>query len=105
MSIETLAEHACFGGIQGFYRHESKACAGPMRFAVYQPPQAVDHPVPVVTCLAGLTCNEETFAMKAGAQRVASQLGLMLVAPDTSPRAANISGEGDDRKFGLSAGF
>jgi len=104
--IETLSEQSCFDGLQGFYRHESRACGGPMRFAVYQPPQALDgKAVPVVTYLAGLTCTEETFPIKAGAQRVASELGLMLVAPDTSPRGAGVSGEDDDWDFGTGAGF
>ncbi len=103
--IETISEHRCFGGVQGFYRHASSACAGPMRFSVYVPPQAEKGKVPMLTYLAGLTCTEETFAIKAGAQRVAAELGLMLVAPDTSPRAANIPGEDDDWDFGTGAGF
>ena len=69
---ETLATHACFGGTQGFYRHASSACAGPMRFGVYLPPAARSGRCPVVFYLAGLTCTEETFAIKAGAQRVAA---------------------------------
>jgi S-formylglutathione hydrolase len=103
--FETLSEQRCFGGVQGFYRHESAACAGPMRFAVYQPPAAADGPVPVVTYLAGLTCTEETFVIKAGAQRMASELGLMVVAPDTSPRGVGYAGEDDDWDFGTGAGF
>lgn len=103
--LETLSEHRCFGGVQGFYRHMSESCAGPMRFSVYQPPQAAAGPVPVLYYLAGLTCTEETFAIKAGAQRLAAELGLMLVAPDTSPREAGIPGEDDDWDFGTGAGF
>jgi len=105
--IETISEQRCFDGIQGFYSHQSEACGGlTMRFAVYQPPRAVaGEEVPVVTYLAGLTCNEETFPIKAGAQRMASALGLMLVAPDTSPRGADIAGEDDDWDFGTGAGF
>jgi S-formylglutathione hydrolase len=76
-----------------------------MKFAVYQPPQAASGRVPVLYYLAGLTCTEETFANKAGAQRVAAELGLILVAPDTSPRGANIPGEADSWDFGLGAGF
>jgi S-formylglutathione hydrolase len=76
-----------------------------MRFSVYQPPQAAQGAVPVVYYLAGLTCTEETFMIKAGAQRWAAEFGLMLVACDTSPRAAGIPGEGDAWDFGLGAGF
>lgn len=104
-SLELLSEHACFGGVQRFYRHASKAIGLPMRFSVYLPPQANDGSVPAVVYLAGLTCNEETFPAKAGAQRVASQLGLALVAPDTSPRGAETPGESDDWDFGVGASF
>ena len=72
-----------------------------MRFSVYQPPQAKHHAVPVLFYLAGLTCNEETFMIKAGAQRFAAQHGIMLVAPDTSPRNTGIAGA--DRQTGISA--
>ena len=104
--IETLSEQRCFEGLQGFYRHQSPACAGTMRFAVFQPPQALNGAkVPVLTYLAGLTCTEETFVIKAGAQRMAAELGLILVAPDTSPREAGLPGEDDDWDFGTGAGF
>lgn len=103
--METISEQACFGGTQGFYKHESKAVGGPMRFAVYKPPQAANGKVPVVTYLAGLTCTEETFTIKAGAQRIAAELGLMLVMPDTSPRAARLPGDDASWDFGLGAGF
>ena len=86
MTLETISEHRSFGGTQGFYRHQSQVIGLPMRFAVFQPPQAQQRKVPVLFYLAGLTCTEETFTIKAGAQRVAAQLGLMLVACDTSPR-------------------
>jgi S-formylglutathione hydrolase len=105
MSVETLAEHACFGGVQGFYRHESATIGLPMRFGVYVPPQAQAGPVPVLTFLAGLTCTEETFAIKAGAQRVAAELGLMLVTPDTSPRNTGVDGADAAWDFGTAAGF
>jgi len=103
--LELLSEHACFGGVQRFYRHASREIGLPMRFAVYLPPQAQHGPVPALLYLAGLTCTEETFAIKAGAQRVAAELGLALVTPDTSPRGANLPGETDDWDFGLAAGF
>jgi S-formylglutathione hydrolase len=76
-----------------------------MRFSVFQPPQAQLGPVPVLYYLAGLTCTEETFAIKAGAQRIAAELGLMLVAPDTSPREVTIEGDTADWDFGRGAGF
>ncbi|MDZ3822864.1 MAG: S-formylglutathione hydrolase [Pseudoxanthomonas sp.] len=103
--IEILAEHRCHGGSQGFYRHVSDACGGPMRFSVFLPPQAAAQPVPVLYCLAGLTCTEETFMIKAGAQRLAAELGLALVAPDTSPRDTGIEGATGDWEFGEGAGF
>ena len=105
MAFEVLSEQRCFGGVQGFYRHDSEAIGLPMRFGVYRPPQAEAGPVPVLYCLAGLTCTEETFPIKAGAQRVAAELGLMLVSPDTSPRGTGIEGEADDWEFGAGAGF
>ncbi|HEU4536702.1 MAG TPA: S-formylglutathione hydrolase [Polyangiaceae bacterium] len=105
MPIETLSEQPCFGGSVGFYRHDSRACGLPMRLAVFRPPQASRGPVPVLYYLAGLTCTEETFMAKAGAQRLAAELGLMLVAPDTSPRGAGAPGEDADWDFGTGAGF
>ena len=105
MAFEVLSEQRCFGGVQGFYRRDSEAIGLPMRFGVYRPPQAEAGPVPVLYYLAGLTCTEETFPIKAGAQRVAAELGLMLVSPDTSPRGTGIEGEADDWEFGAGAGF
>lgn len=102
---QLLSEHACFGGVQRFYEHESREIGLPMRFSVFFPPQATQGPVPAVMYLAGLTCNEETFMVKAGAQRVAAELGLALIAPDTSPRGANVPGEADSWDFGVGAGF
>ena len=103
--LETLEEHASFGGTTGFYSHDSEACGGPMRFAVYQPPQAKEGPVPVVFFLSGLTCTADNFTTKAGAQRVAAELGLLLVMPDTSPRGAGYPGEDEGWDFGTGAGF
>jgi S-formylglutathione hydrolase len=103
--LELLSEHACFGGVQRYYQHASGTIGLPMRFSVFLPPQAVQGPVPGVVYLAGLTCNEETFMAKAGAQRVAAELGLALIAPDTSPRGAGIAGEADAWDFGVGAGF
>ncbi|MBD2019069.1 S-formylglutathione hydrolase [Leptolyngbya sp. FACHB-36] len=98
-------QYACFDGTVGFYSHASTACNGEMKFAVYLPPQAQAEPVPVLYFLSGLTCTEENFMVKAGAQQFAAKHGLILVAPDTSPRQAGISGEADDWDFGTGAGF
>ena len=103
--MELLIEHACFDGQQRFYKHDSKEIGLSMRFSVYLPPQAARGPVPAVIYLAGLTCNEETFMAKAGAQRVAAELGLALIAPDTSPRGAGVAGEADSWDFGVGAGL
>ena len=103
--LELLSEHGCFGGQQRFYKHDSKAIGLPMRFSVFLPPQATLGPVPALVYLAGLTCNEETFVIKAGAQRLAAELGLALIAPDTSPRGAAVVGESDSWDFGVGAGF
>ena len=103
--LETRSQHICFDGIQCFYQHQSAIIGLPMRFSVYQPPQAQNKPVPVVFFLAGLTCTEETFMIKAGAQRYAAEYGLMLVTMDTSPRQTGIPGETDHWDFGAGAGF
>lgn len=103
--LELISEHACHGGVQRFYRHHSAAIGLPMRFSVFLPPQVEQGKVPALFYLAGLTCNEETFMTKAGAQRVAAQLGMMLIAPDTSPRGANVPGESDNWDLGVGAGF
>ncbi|MES2717730.1 MAG: S-formylglutathione hydrolase [Pseudomonadota bacterium] len=103
---DLLSEHACFGGVQRFHLHASAVIGLPMRFGLYLPPQALaGASVPLLVYLAGLTCTEETFAMKAGAQRLAAQLGLALLTPDTSPRGANAPGEADGWDFGVGAGF
>ena len=105
-SLELLSEHACFGGVQRFCQHESSVIGLPMRFSVFLPARAVagEH-APALIYLAGLTCNEETFMTKAGAQRRAAELGVALIAPDTSPRGAGIAGENDAWDFGLAASF
>jgi S-formylglutathione hydrolase len=104
-AIETISEQRCFGGMQGFYRHASTACGGPMRFALYLPPQAQAGPCPLLYFLAGLTCTEETATIKAGMQRLAAGLGLALAMPDTSPRGTGIDGATGDWEFGEGAGF
>jgi S-formylglutathione hydrolase len=104
MTLETLASTACFGGTHGVYRHRSRATGTAMEFCVYQPPRANDGPCPVVTYLSGLACTWENAATKAGAQRVAAELGLILVFPDTSPRGPEVANDpGYD--LGQGAGF
>lgn len=99
--MELLSEHRCFGGTQRFHRHDSAEIGLPMRFALFLPPK----PKALLVFLAGLTCTEETFTTKAGAQRLAAELGLALLMPDTSPRGANVAGEADGWDFGVGAGF
>jgi S-formylglutathione hydrolase len=103
--LELVEGHVSYGGVQRTYRHASSVIGLPMRFSAYLPPQAVDRRVPALFYLAGLTCNEETFAMKAGAQRFAAQHGIALISPDTSPRGANLPGEKAWWDFGVGAGF
>jgi S-formylglutathione hydrolase len=104
--MELKSAHACFGGAQRYYQHDSREIGLPMKFSVYLPPKAVvGEKVPAVLYLAGLTCTEETFMTKAGAQRLAAELNIALIAPDTSPRGANVPGESDSWDFGVGAGF
>ncbi|WP_157089294.1 S-formylglutathione hydrolase [Oceanibaculum pacificum] len=106
MSLEILKKHACFGGVQGVYRHPSAETGTAMDFAVYLPPQAeAGGTLPVLYFLSGLTCNWENVTVKAGAQRYAAEHGLILVAPDTSPRGLDLPGEHDSYDFGSGAGF
>lgn len=105
MTITTISRNKSFGGIQGTYSHESRETGCVMRFGVFIPPQAEAGAVPVLFWLSGLTCTEENFVVKAGAQRVAAELGLALVAPDTSPRGLKIPGEDESYDFGSGAGF
>jgi S-formylglutathione hydrolase len=103
--FEVVSQHRCFNGTVGFYKHEAASTSCPMKFSVFTPPQAQSGRVPVLYYLAGLTCTEETFMIKAGAQRVAAELGIMLVAPDTSPRGVKLPGDSDSWDFGVGAGF
>ena len=91
--LTTIAEYASFGGTVGFHEHRSEVCDATMRFAVFTPPQAVEGPVPVLYYLSGLTSTEENFMVKGGAQRVAAELGLMLVSPDVCPRGVGLPAE------------
>jgi len=104
--LTVRSEQACFGGTIGFYSHASREIGAEMKIAVYVPPGAdAARRRPVLYYLAGLTCTEETFMIKAGALRHAAELGLILVAPDTSPRGLGLPGEDDDWDFGSGAGF
>jgi S-formylglutathione hydrolase len=105
MALTRVSASRCFGGTQSVYSHESRETGCVMRFGVFLPPQAEAQRVPVLYWLSGLTCTEENFIVKAGAQRVAAQLGLALVVPDTSPRGLKIPGEAESYDFGLGAGF
>jgi S-formylglutathione hydrolase len=103
--LKIISEHAAFGGVQRFYQHDSSEIGLLARFAIYLPPAAKTKRVPALFYLAGLTCTEETFMIKAGAQRYAAEHGIALIAPDTSPRGANVPGETDNWDFGVGAGF
>jgi S-formylglutathione hydrolase len=105
MTITALSQNRCFGGVQGTYAHESTETGCTMRFGVFLPPQVQKGRVPSLYWLSGLTCTEENFIVKAGAQRVAAELGLAIVVPDTSPRGLNLPGEAESYDFGLGAGF
>ena len=105
-SLKLNAAHACFGGAQRFYEHFSCEIGLAMKFSVYLPPKAVEgEKVPALLYLAGLTCTEETFMVKAAAQRLAAELNVALISCDTSPRGANLPGESDSWDFGVGAGF
>ena len=103
--MEVLSTTACFGGEIQRVKHASSACNCDMVFGIFLPPQYRDGPVPVLYWLSGLTCTDENFMIKAGAQRVAAELGIAIVCPDTSPRGTDFPGEHDDYDFGSGAGF
>jgi len=103
--MEILSTNASFGGELLRVRHPSQACDCDMIFAIYLPPQAREKPVPVLYWLSGLTCTDENFMQKSGAQRVAAELGMAIVCPDTSPRGTDFPGEHDSYDFGSGAGF
>jgi S-formylglutathione hydrolase len=103
VSLKLNSQALCFGGTVGYYSHFSASCNSEMKFSVYSPPKTAA--VPVLYFLSGLTCTEENFMIKAGAQQFAAKYGVMLVAPDTSPRNTGITGEEDDWDLGTGAGF
>ncbi len=106
MSLDTISGHGCFGGQMGFYRHHSSVNNCDMQFSVFVPSQAENGKVPVLWFLSGLTCTEETFMIKSGAQKFAAELGLMLISPDTSPRGDGVPDDPDGAyDFGIAAGF
>lgn len=118
VQLELISEHRCFGGWQRYYQHESQTIGLPMKFSIFLPEQSGassakveggqptgNTRLPVLIYLAGLTCTEDTFTTKAAAQQYAAQHGLILVAPDTSPRGAGAPGEDDNWDFGTGAGF
>ncbi|WP_170330390.1 S-formylglutathione hydrolase [Ruegeria arenilitoris] len=102
--METLSENACFGGVQGVYRHTSAACQCDMTFGLFLPAEAKDGPVPVLWYLSGLTCTHENAMTKAGAQAWAAEQGIAVVFPDTSPRGEGVA-DHDDYDLGQGAGF
>ena len=104
-SPQVLSQTCCFGGEVQFHSHVSTTCHCDMAFSVFIPPQAAQGPVPVLYYLSGLTCTADNFTTKAGAQRYAAHHGLMLVAPDTSPRGDEVPDEDGSWDFGKGAGF
>lgn len=106
--MKTVSSVKSFGGVQSVYSHASNVCQCDMQFAVFAPPQEKhgNGPLPVLYWLSGLTCTEENFITKAGAQRIAAELGLVIVAPDTSPRGTSVPDDPEGAyDFGLGAGF
>ncbi|MGF1591356.1 MAG: S-formylglutathione hydrolase [Pleurocapsa sp.] len=103
--LSRKSQYRCFDGTVAYYSHQSSTCNCEMNFAVYLPPQAEFQSVPILYYLSGLTCTEENFMTKAGAQKYAAELGIMLVAPDTSPRNTGIPGEDEAWDLGSGAGF
>ena len=104
MSMQRIEHRACFGGWQDVHRHQSAVLGCAMDFAIYLPPQAESRKLPVLYWLSGLTCTEQNFITKAGAQRYAAEHGVILVAPDTSPRGDEVA-DADGYDLGKGAGF
>ena len=107
MTMELVSKNTSFGGTLEFYQHQSLSCNCPMKFSVYRPPQAniSNAKLPVLFWLSGLTCTEENFMAKSGAQKYAAEHGILLIAPDTSPRDLGFEGETGSWDFGAGAGF
>lgn len=106
MTIENISSNKSFEGWHKQYKHQSSSLNCTMRFAIYLPPQASEQKVPVLYWLSGLTCTDENFMQKAGAMRMAAELGVAIVAPDTSPRGEGVADAPDGSyDLGLGAGF
>ncbi len=103
--MKTISEAKAHGGVQGVYSHESETCGCDMTFAVFVPPQAKDGPCPVLWYLSGLTCTHANVMDKGEYRRLAAELGLIIVCPDTSPRGEGVADEPDNWQFGKGAGF
>src|SRR5690554_6400677 len=103
--LTLLSATKSFGGWIKRFKHTSSSLNCEMIFALYLPPQAEQQSVPLMWWLSGLTCNDENFMQKAGAQRLAAELGIAIICPDTSPRGVNLPGEDDSYDFGSGAGF
>src|SRR5688572_15044438 len=107
MTFTTISRSRSFGGVQGVYSHASAQTGCQMRFGLYLPPAALQDGVrvPLLYWLSGLTCTEENFITKAGAQRAAAELGIAIAAPDTSPRGIELPGDRESYDFGIGAGY
>ncbi|RDL52037.1 S-formylglutathione hydrolase [Ensifer sp. M14] len=103
--MKVLSQNTAFGGMQGVFSHESEACKGEMTFAVFVPPQAIKEPRPVVWYLSGLTCTHANVMEKGEYRRMAAELGLIVVCPDTSPRGTEVPDELTNWQMGKGAGF
>ena len=103
--MKVLSQNTAFGGMQGVFSHESKACKGEMTFAVFVPPQAIKGPRPVLWYLSGLTCTHANVMEKGEYRRMAAELGLIIVCPDTSPRGTEVPDELTNWQMGKGAGF
>jgi S-formylglutathione hydrolase len=105
MTLTVISQNKCFGGTQFIYSHLSQTTHCTMRFGVYLPEEVRQKCIPAIYWLSGLTCTEENFIIKAGAQRIAAKLGIAIVIPDTSPRGIGVPGESEGYDFGIGAGF
>ncbi|MFB3079489.1 MAG: alpha/beta hydrolase-fold protein, partial [Lysobacterales bacterium] len=106
MSLSKVSEYRCFWGLQQRFKHDSSSLNCEMHFSIYLPPQVSERHVPLLYWLSGLTCTDENFVTKAGAQRYAAEHGIAIVAPDTSPRGEAVPDDPEGGwDFGLGAGF